>query len=87
VESPKLYRILRDAKANQVNQEVFYIGRTFSEFKSSELMLMASYLWNEGKSSLDETEREEAITLLQENFGIPLEKGQIAKQPSVTASS
>lgn len=86
VESPKLYRILRDAKANQMNQEVFYIGRTFSEFKSRELMLMASYLWNEGKSALDEPEREEAITLLQENFDIPVEEGQIAKPPSVTAS-
>ena len=86
VESPKLYRILRDARANQVNREVFYIGRTFSEFKSSELMLMASYLWNEGKSSLDETEREKAITLLQESFDIPVEKGRNAKPPSVTAS-
>ena len=86
VESPKLYMILRDAKANQMNQEVFYIGRTFSDLKSRELMLMASYLWNEGKSALDVTEREEAAILLQENFDIPVEKGQIAKPSSVTAS-
>lgn len=70
VESPKLYRILRDAKPKQENQEAYNIGEMFSEYNSRQLMLMASYLWNEGKNALDETERAEAKALLHEKFNI-----------------
>ena len=69
VECLRLYRILRNAKPSQKNPEAFHIGKTLSEYDSHELMLMASYLWNEGRSSLTEEEREEARVLL-EKWGV-----------------
>jgi hypothetical protein len=65
VECLRLYRILRNAKPSQKNPEAFHIGKTLTEYDSRELMLMASYLWNEGKNSLREEEREEARALLR----------------------
>lgn len=65
VESLELYGILRDAKPQQKNAEAFNEGKTLSEYTARELMLMASYLWNEGRSALDEREREEARALLE----------------------
>ena len=79
-----LYVILEDIKPNKKNQEAFRIGKTLSEYDSRELMLMASYLWNEGRSSLYKDEREEALMLLQERFGITTEK--VAKPSAATAS-
>ena len=66
VECLRLYRILRNAKPDHKNTEAFHIGETLSEYDSRELMLMASYLWNEGRSSLTEDEMVEARTLLEE---------------------
>jgi hypothetical protein len=66
VECLRLYRILRNAKPDQKNTEAFHIGETLSEYDSRELMLMASYLWNEGRSSLTEDEMVEARALLEE---------------------
>jgi hypothetical protein len=86
VESPKLYRILRDAKPDQENQGAFYIGRMLSEFDSRELMIMASYLWNEGKNCLKKDEKTEALTLLQEKFNMIVEKEKTAKRSSATAT-
>lgn len=83
VKSLELYVILEDIRPNKKNQEAFRIGKILSEYDSRELMLMASYLWNEGRSSLYEDEREEAHTLLQERFGVTTEK--VAK-PSAAAS-
>lgn len=65
VECLDLYFILEDAKPNQKNSEAFNVGRKLSHYNSRELMLMALYLWNEGRSSLTEEEREEARALLE----------------------
>ena len=85
VESLRLYGILPDMKPNQKKQEIFHIGRMLSRFDSRELMLLASYLWNEGRSSLNEKEREEALILLQEKFGTE-EKGKVTGLEAATAS-
>ena len=69
VKSLELYMILRNVKVNQKNKEAFRIGNTLAEYSSSELILMASYLWNEGKSSLNSNERGEAIILLKNYEG------------------
>lgn len=69
VECLRLYRILRNVKPHQKNPEAFKIGETLSEYDSHELMVMASYLWNEGRSNLTEEEREEARALL-EKWGV-----------------
>ena len=82
VECLRLYRILRNAKPHQENPEAFHIGETLSEYDSRELMLMASYLWNEGRSSLTEEEIEEARALL-EKWGIT---GRQPTKQSVVAS-
>ena len=84
VMSLELYVILEGIKLNIKKQEAFRIGKTFSEYDSRELMLMTSYLWNEGRSSLYENEREEALILLQGKFGVTTEKS--AKLSSVAAS-
>lgn len=68
VKSLELYMMLKNIKANQKNEEAFHIGKTLAGYSSREIMLMASYLWNEGKSSLNSKEREEAYMLLQEEF-------------------
>ena len=65
VECLDLYRILRTAEPHKKNPEAFHIGEILSEYDSRELMLMASYLWNEGRSSLTEEERVEAHALLE----------------------
>ena len=65
VESLKLYGMLEDVEPNQKNSEVFNAGKKLSRYSSRELMLMASYLWNEGRSALDEKEIEEARALLE----------------------
>ncbi|MBU7043892.1 MAG: hypothetical protein HXS47_09905 [Theionarchaea archaeon] len=85
VESLRLYGILPNVKPNQKKQDIFSIGKMFSNFDSRELMLLASYLWNEGKSSLNEKEREEALVLLQKKFST-VEKEQFAKSEAATAS-
>ncbi|KYK37699.1 MAG: hypothetical protein HXS46_07560 [Theionarchaea archaeon] len=82
VECLRLYRILRNAKPHQKDPEVFHIGKTLSGYDSRQLMLMASYLWNEGRSSLTEKERREARTLL-EKWGVT--KGQPTKQSAVAS--
>jgi len=68
VKSLELYMILKNIKASQKNEEAFHIGNALAGYSSRELMLMASYLWNKGKSSLNSNEREEASMLLQEEF-------------------
>lgn len=85
VKSLDLYGILRDTKPNQRSEEAFRIGKMLSECNPRELMLMASYLWNEGRSSLDENEREEAFELLQEKFGVTGKK-QVARPSAAVAS-
>ncbi len=65
VESLELYGILEDAKPQQKYPEAFNVGKMLSICSARELMLMASYLWNEGRSALDEKEREEARALLE----------------------
>ena len=57
--------ILRTAELHKKNPEAFHIGEILTEYDSRELMLMASYLWNEGRSSLTEEERVEAHALLE----------------------
>lgn len=70
VKSLELYRILYSITPDQEpkNQKAFNLGKILSEFNSRELMLIASYLWNKGRSNLDEVERKEAFELLQKKF-------------------
>jgi hypothetical protein len=68
VKSLELYLILRNIKPSQKNEEALSIGNTLAQYSSRELMLMASYLWNKGKSSLNSKEREKASILLEEEF-------------------
>lgn len=68
VKSLELYMILRNIKPSQKNEEVISIGNTLAQYSSRELMLIASYLWNKGKSSLNSMEREEASILFEKEF-------------------
>ncbi len=65
VECLDLYFTLERAKPSRKNPEAFSAGETLSEYGSRELMLMALYLWNKGRSALTPEEREEARTLLK----------------------
>jgi len=82
----RLYRILEGTRPAQKDQKAFHIGKILSEYDSRELMLMAAYLWNEGRSSLDKTEREEAYMLLQEKFGVTTEKERLSEPSAALAS-
>lgn len=82
VECLRLYSILEGAKPHQKHSDAFNAGRMLSHYNSRELMLMASYLWNEGKSSLTEEERKEARILL-EKWDVAREQ---SKEPSAAAS-
>lgn len=68
VKSLELYGLLRRTTPTEKNEKAFSSGKMLSGNNSRELMLMASYLWNEGRSSLDETERGEAFELLKDRF-------------------
>ena len=65
VECLRLYFTLEGAKPSRKNREAFNAGKILSEYNSRELMLMALYLWNKGRSSLTVDEREEARLLLE----------------------
>ena len=79
VECLRLYRILRNAQPSQKNMEAFHIGETLAEYDSRELMLMALYLWNEGRSALTQEEMEKARGLLEKWKEIqPTEKAATA---------
>ena len=65
VECLDLYFTLERAKPSRKNREAFNAGKILSEYNSRELMLMALYLWNKGRSSLTVEEREEARILLE----------------------
>ena len=65
VECLDLYFPLEDVKPSQKNPEAFNAGKILSEYDSRELMLMALYIWNEGRSSLTPEERDEARSLLE----------------------
>ena len=54
VECLRLYCVLRNGKHLKKKPKVSRIGQTLSQYNSHELMVMASYLWNEGRSSLIE---------------------------------
>jgi hypothetical protein len=85
VKSLELYGILEDMNPAQKNEKAFCIGKMLANYSHRELMLMASYVWNEGRSSLSEPEREEAIALLKEKFGV-IEKEHV-RRPSAAAVS
>lgn len=65
VECLDLYFPLEEVEPNRENMEAFNAGKTLSEYNSCELMLMALYLWNEGRSSLTPEERIKARALLE----------------------
>jgi len=66
IQSLKLYGMLEDVEPDPKKKpEAFNAGRRLSVYDSHELMVMASYLWNEGKSALTEEEMEEARALLK----------------------
>ncbi|MBU7046896.1 MAG: hypothetical protein HXS54_10735 [Theionarchaea archaeon] len=77
VECLRLYFTLEDAKPSRKNRVAYNAGRMLSKYSSRELMLMALYLWNKGRSSLTVEEREEARILL-EKWDAPGEKLQSA---------
>ena len=79
VECLDLYFPIEGAKPSQKNPEAFNAGKILSEYDSRELMLMALYLWNEGRSSLKPKERDEARSLL--------EKWDAPEQPKTAAVS
>ncbi len=64
--SLRLYGMIEEVEPQKKNPETFNAGRKLSRYNSRELMLMASYLWNEGRSALSEKEMEEARALLEE---------------------
>lgn len=66
VECLNLYFPLERAMSCLKSLEAFNAGQMLSEYNSRELMLMALYLWNEGRSALKKEEIEEARTLLKE---------------------
>ena len=65
VECLNLYFPLERAMSCLKSLEAFTAGKMLSEYNSRELMLMALYLWNEGRSALKKEEIEEARTLLE----------------------
>ena len=77
VECLRLYFPLERAKPSQKNPGAFNAGKILSEYDSRELMLMALYLWNEGRSSLTPEERDEARALL-ERWDMPGEQSKAA---------
>jgi hypothetical protein len=73
IESLRLYSLfdeISDLKnGKRKDREAAKIGKKLSAFSSEELRLMASYLWNEGKSSLFLEERKRAANLIKTHFG------------------
>lgn len=86
VESTRLYGILRKAKPKRKYYKAFNIGRNLANFSSHELMLMALYLWNEGRNSLSKEEKEKALSLLENKFNTKAKEGRFLKSSSATAS-
>ena len=82
VECLRLYFTLEGAKPSRKNREAFNAGKILSEYNSRELMLMALYLWNKGRSSLTVDEREEARLLLERWDAT----GEKSTEPSAAAS-
>lgn len=82
VECLDLYFTLESTEPSQKNPEAFNAGRMLSRYNSRELMLMALYVWNEGRSALTDEEIEEARALL-EKWDVTGEK---STEPSALAS-
>ena len=83
--SLKLYGMLEDVEPDPKKKpEAFNASRKLSVYNSHELMVMASYLWNEGGSALTEEEIEKARALL-EKLNIETEEGEV-KQSEAVAS-
>lgn len=69
IESLELYSlfdVIPKRKVNERDEKAYEVGKELSKFSSRELRLMASFLWNEGKSSLFPEERVEAADLIKE---------------------
>jgi hypothetical protein len=62
-------RYVRPIRPNKDNVEAYEIGKRMSKYSSQELILMALFLWNEGKSTLYDDERRKARELLAVEFG------------------
>jgi hypothetical protein len=73
IESLRLYSLFDEIsnlkEGKKTDREAIKIGKKLSAFSSEELRLMASYLWNEGKSSLFPEERKRAANLIKMHFG------------------
>lgn len=66
IDSTRLYGILRKVLPNKKFSSVVSVGKQLSRYESNKLMIMAAYLWNEGRNSLSNEEKEEAQMLLKE---------------------
>lgn len=69
IESLDLYSLFDEIPKRRINkrdEKAYELGKELSEFSPEELRLMASFLWNEGKSSLFPEERTKAADLIKE---------------------
>lgn len=69
IESHHLSALLSEIRSRKYD-DFFSIAKKLSKFNSYQLKLMAAYLWNEGKSGLNQKERGEAYILLKEEMGL-----------------
>lgn len=68
IESTRLYGILLKVQPNKKYKEVVMVGRELSKYDSRELNIMALYLWNKGRNTLGNHEKDVARVLLR-NLG------------------
>jgi len=69
VESLQICGLLNHIEPNHIDNRAYEIGKRLSTYNSKELALMSLYLWNEGRSTLYNDERERARGLLRQEFG------------------
>jgi hypothetical protein len=71
VESLQICGLLRLIEPNHADNRAYEIGKRLSTYNSKELALMSLYLWNDGRSTLYNDERERAREFLRQEFGYP----------------
>ena len=88
IESLELYGMFDEIPERKEGRDkrAYEIGEKLSKLSSNELRLIASYLWNKGRSSLFPEEREEAAQLL-ENFQQDIDSKIPTTEPSFAAAA
>ncbi|MBU7045083.1 MAG: hypothetical protein HXS54_01490 [Theionarchaea archaeon] len=70
IESLELYPLFDHiTTGGKKDEKAFKAGQELSKLNDEELRLIASYFWNEGKSSLFKEERKKARELIEKHFG------------------